>query len=484
MKKQKFAIHWQILIALVLAIFYGLLFPNKYLVSSDNYVKIEQSIKSSNTPNAISTFSKEQLKHIESLIGFDALSENEFIKLLSSNNDIKLSEEQKRVILYETKYNPPINYISWMGILFLKALKMVIIPLILMSIISGIANIGSAGNLGRLGLKTIIYYLSSSTAAIIAGLFFVNIIRPGIGIDKSYGGSVGIPEQTGHSLKDTLLNIIPENIFQAFIDNQMLSIIFFAILFGFFITKIHVKSRLFLTDFFNSGFEVMMKITMFIILFTPFGVFGLVAEKIADQSGQIMNFLGVLGMYSVTVLSALFFHAVVILPIFLKFVAKVSPWKHFKAMRAALLTAFSTSSSAATLSLTMESVENKSGVSNKISGFTLPLGATINMDGTALYEAVAALFIAQAYGYDLALAEQIIIVVTALLVSIGAAGIPMAGLFMISIILTAVDLPLAGIALILPVDRILDMFRTSINVWSDSCGAVIVARSEREKLKI
>ncbi|MCD4793179.1 MAG: dicarboxylate/amino acid:cation symporter [Bacteroidales bacterium] len=477
MKKKKFAIHWQILLALFLAVIYGIIFPNKHLVTSTSYKKIEELSSEYN-------LSYDILSVLENKIGSNPEPENDFIKIIESYPNIKLSEEQKRVILNKTKHNPPVSYISWMGIIFLKALKMVIIPLILMSIISGITNIGSAGNLGRLGFKTILYYLASSTAAIVAGLFFVNIIRPGIGIDKSYGGTVEISEHSSHSLKDTLLNIIPENIFTAFTENQMLSIIFFAILFGFFITKINTKPRLFLTDFFNSGFEVMMKITMFIIIFTPFGVFGLVAEKVADQSGQILNFLGILGMYSLTVLIALFFHAIIILPIFLKFIAKVNPWLHFKAMRSALLTAFSTSSSAATLSLTMESVENKSGVSNKISGFTLPLGATVNMDGTALYEAIAALFIAQAYGYDLGLVEQIIIVVTALLVSIGAAGIPMAGLFMISIILTAVDLPLAGIALILPVDRILDMFRTSVNVWSDSCGAVIVAKSEGEKLKI
>ncbi len=477
MKKKKLALHWQILIALIFAVIYGILFPNKYLISTISYEKIikeEQSEKlSSNT-----------LQHIENLIGNPAVDKSEIINYIEKNSDIKLSESQKQIILEHSKYNPPIKFVSWLGIIFLKALKMLIVPLILMSIISGIANIGSAGNLGRLGLKTFLYYLLTSTVAIITGLVFVNVLKPGIGIDKSYGNNIQIPETSTHSLSDTLLNIIPENIFKAFAENQMLSVIFFAILFGFFITRINTKSRIFLTDFFNASFEVMMKITMFIILFTPIGVFGLVSKVVADQSGELASFFSMLGLYTITVLSALLFHALVILPIFLKFIAKVNPWAHLRAMRTALLTAFSTSSSGATLSLTMESVENNSGVSNKISGFTLPLGATINMDGTALYEAIAAIFIAQAYGFDLGIAEQIIIVVTALLVSIGAAGIPMAGLFMITIILSAVDLPLAGIALILPVDRILDMFRTSVNVWSDSCGAVIIAKSEGEKLKI
>ncbi len=477
MKKQKFALHWQILIALILAVIYGISFPNNYKVTIESYKKIVNE-QSSNK------LSKEVLLNIEKLIGDKPVSKASILKKIQSNSNIELSEYQENIILKHLKYNLPIKYVSWMGIIFLKALKMLIIPLILMSIISGIANIGSAGNLGRLGLKTMLYYLMTSTVAIIIGLLLVNFIQPGVGVDKTYASNIDIPNQTSHSLSDTLLNIIPENIFSAFVNNQMLSIIFFAILFGFFITKINTKSRLILTDFFKASFEVMMKITMFIIIFTPFGVFGLVTEIVAEQSGKLNEFFSILGLYALTVLIALFVHAVIILPLLLKFFAKVSPWSHFRAMRAALLTAFSTSSSGATLSLTMESVENNSGVSNKISGFTLPLGATINMDGTALYEAVAALFIAQVYGFDLGLMEQIIIVITALLVSIGAAGIPMAGLFMITIILTAVDLPLAGIALILPIDRILDMFRTSVNVWSDSCGAVIIAKTEGEALKI
>jgi len=475
--KKKFALHWQILIAIILAVAYGLSFPNVYKVDIKAYNKIF-SVK-----NEVQ-FTDNQIINIEKLIGETTFTEEELIKKINTLSDIKLTDKQRNEIVKACLYNPQIKYVSWMGIIFLKALRMIIIPLILMSIISGIANIGSAGNLGRLGLKTILYYLMTSTAAIFVGLFFVNIIKPGIGIDKSFIDVSDIPKVGQHSFSDTLLNIIPENIFVAFTNNQMLSIIFFAILFGFFITKISSKSRIFLTDLFNAGFEVMMKITMFIIKFTPLGVFGLVAKTVAEQANHLINLMQILGLYSLTVIIALAVHAFIVLPFFLKFIAKVKPFAHLKAMQAALLTAFSTSSSGATLSLTMESVENNSGVSNKISGFTLPLGATVNMDGTALYEAIAALFIAQAYGYDLTITEQIVIVVTALLASVGAAAVPMAGLVMISIILTAVDLPLAGIALILPVDRILDMFRTSVNVWSDSCGAVIIAKSEGEKLKV
>jgi Na+/H+-dicarboxylate symporter len=477
MKKRKFPIHWQILIALTLAVLFGISFPNTYKVTDESFRIIEAQQSEKQIPEKI-------IFNLENRIGTKALSEGSFIKTILFNTEFDETHASIKFILEETKYNPPIKYVSWMGDIFLKALKMLIIPLILMSVIAGIANIGSAENLGRLGLKTGIYYLSTSLLAIFTGLFFVNIIKPGNGIDKSYGNHIDVPEKESFSLGDTLYEIIPENIFRAFGENQMLAIIFFSILFGFFITKVKPGSRIFLTDFFNSGLDVMMKIIAFIIIFTPFGVFGMVAKTVADQSGEIIKFLEVLGMYSLTVIIGLFFHSVVILPILLKTFGNVNPYSHFKAVRAALLTAFSTSSSSATLSMTMENVERNAGVSNKVSGFTLPLGASVNMDGTALYEAVAALFIAQAYGYDLGITEQAIIVITALLASIGSAGTPMAGLLMISIVLTAVDLPLAGIALILPVDKVLDMFRTSVNVWSDTCGAVIIAKTEGEKLKV
>ena len=476
MKKRKPALHWQILAAIVLAVIFGVIFPTKYKITNETYESFFDK-------NGGVDLSEEQLFKIEKLAEKPALSKNDFIEELSKI-DSDLSESFKKIIISEAEYNPTLRYVSWMGDVFMRALKMIIIPLILTSIISGIANIGSAGNLGRLGLKTMLYYLTTSTLAIITGLFFVNIIKPGLGVDSSLIGSAEDVELIKTSFSETLINIVPENIFSAFANQQMLSVIFFALLFGFFITRVSNKSRTFMTNFFNAAFEVMMKVTMFIILFTPLGIFGIVAETVARSAGSLAGLAESLGLYSLTVLLALGVHAFIILPLIVKFIAKSNTWSHFKAMRAALLTAFSTSSSGATLSLTMESVKNGSGVSNKVAGFTLPLGATINMDGTALYECVAALFIAQAYGYDLSIGEQIIVVVTALLASIGAASIPMAGLVMLSVVLSAVDLPLAGIALILPVDRVLDMFRTSVNVWSDSCGAVTVAKTEGEKLLV
>lgn len=386
-------------------------------------------------------------------------------------------------VLYGVFFRDYVPYISWMGDVFIRALKMIIIPLILSSIISGVTNIGSAENLGRLGLKTILYYVMTSTLAILVGLAFVNIIQPGVGADLGFHKEVGALDVIEDSFGQTLIKIIPVNIFEALSSARMLSVIFFAIVFGFFITRSGRKTRHFLTDFFNSVFEVMMKITMFIIRFAPFGVFGIVAYQISE-SEDLSVLAQTMGVYMITVFAGLAFHALITLPLIAKFIGKVNPLKHFRAVTTPLLTAFSTSSSSATLPLTMQAVENKAGVSNKISSFTLPLGATINMDGTALYECVAAIFIAQAYGVDLGFGEQVIVVFTALLASIGAAGIPMAGLVMITVVLSAVGLPLEGVGLILAVDRILDMFRTATNVWSDSCGAVVIAKSEGEALNV
>ncbi|MCB9248957.1 MAG: dicarboxylate/amino acid:cation symporter [Ignavibacteriales bacterium] len=386
--------------------------------------------------------------------------------------------------IYFTEY---VYLISWMGELFLRALKMIIVPLLLTSIISGVANIGSGENLGRIGLKTFAYYIMTSLSAILVGLLLVNIFQPGVGADLGFVKEVEGLDATSGSFGQTLLGIIPSNLFVAFTEGKMLSIIFFSLLFGFFITKVDEKSKNNLTDFFNSAFEVMMKLTMFIILFTPLGILGIVAGIVAEQAGDVdslLSIFGRLGIYMITVLLGLFIHGTITLPLIIKFIGKADPFKHFKAMTTPLLTAFSTSSSGATLPLTMEAVEYNSGVSNKITSFTLPLGATINMDGTALYECVAAIFIAQAYGVELSILQQIIIVLTSLLASIGAASIPMAGLVMMTIILTAVGLPLEGVGLILAVDRLLDMSRTVINVWSDSCAAVVIAKSEGEILKV
>jgi proton glutamate symport protein len=376
---------------------------------------------------------------------------------------------------------------NWIGVIFLRALNMIIIPLILTSIITGVASVGSGSSLGRLGLKTMGYYVLSTLAAIITGFFLVRTIKPGVGAELGLTMPVEDMSVASESFGSTLIEIVPTNIFESLMKGNMLSIIFFAILFGYFITRVDEKPRLVLMDFLNSALDVIMKITMFVIKFTPLGIFSITAKVIAQQiqmGNEISEVISRLGLYFITVLAGLLFHGLVTLPLSVKLLGRANPLKHLRNMATPLLTAFSTSSSNATLPLTMEAVEYNDGVSNKIASFTLPLGATVNMNGTALYECVAVIFIAQAYGIELTAVQQAVVIFTALLAAIGAAGIPMAGLVMMAVVLKAVGLPLEGIGLILAVDRILDMFRTTINVYGDTCAAVIIAKSEGETLKV
>lgn len=377
-----------------------------------------------------------------------------------------------------------VQYFSWMGIIFLRGLNMVVVPLILSSIISGVASIGGGSNLGRLGLKTLSFYILTSLIAILIGLFFVNLFQPGVGANLGNVETLNNLPTASNSVSDILIRTIPDNIFDAMANGQILPVIFFSILFGAFITQIPQTKQEFLVKLFDSIFEVMMKITMFIIRFTPLGVFAIVSREVAKNAGSLGNIAGSLGIYMLTVFIALIVHAGIVLPLSVKIFGKASPYKHFRNMATPLLTAFSTSSSNAALPLSMEAVEHKDGVSAKVTSFTLPLGATINMNGTALYECVAVIFIAQAYGINLTAGQQAIVVLTALLAAIGSAGIPMAGLVMMTIVLTAVHLPLEGVGLILAVDRILDMSRTTVNVWGDTCAAVIIAKSEGETLNV
>ncbi|RMI00777.1 MAG: dicarboxylate/amino acid:cation symporter, partial [Calditrichaeota bacterium] len=370
-----------------------------------------------------------------------------------------------------------IEKVAVLGDIFLRGLRMIIVPLIVSSIISGVTSIGTPESFGRLSLKTFAYYVSTSLLAILTGLILVNIIQPGVGAQLGFHETPPELSANVEKIGDTLLGIIPTNPLQAMVEGKMLPIIFFSLLFGFFITRAPEPYNQKLTDFFQGVFEVMMQMTHFIIRFTPVGVFALMGKIVAQTGFDVFI---PLGKYMITVAGGLVIHAVFTLPMLLYTVGRINPAAHAQAMAPALLTAFSTASSSATLPLTIDSVENNAGVSNKISSFVLPLGATINMDGTALYECVAAMFIAQVYGIELSFFQQFIVVITALLASIGAAGVPMAGLVMITIILGAVGLPLEGIGLILAVDRILDMMRTSVNVWSDSCGTAIIARSEGE----
>ncbi|MDZ7654934.1 MAG: dicarboxylate/amino acid:cation symporter [Sulfurimicrobium sp.] len=378
---------------------------------------------------------------------------------------------------------------DFIGTLFLNALKMLIVPLVVSSIIVGIAGIGSGGAFGRLGLKTLLYYITTSLLAILVGLVIVNLVAPGmvngepakhlIGLSENAGDVVAKVEGKGTGdLVEIFLRMVPANVVAAAADGQMLGLIFFSLLFGFFMTKIEEAYAESMYNFWQGLFQVMMKITDWVMKFAPIGVFGLVAKVIASTGyGAFIP----LAWFFLSVVGGLAVHFLVVLPLLLAFVGRVNPLRHYRAMAPALLTAFSTSSSAATLPLTMECVEKNAGVSNRTSSFVLPLGATVNMDGTALYECVAAMFIAQAYGIELGFVQQFTIVLMALMTSIGVAAIPSASLVAIAIILAAIGLPVEAIGLILAVDRVLDMCRTSVNVFSDSCGAVIIARLSGEK---
>ncbi len=474
---RKIALHWQILIALIFSVVYGLYFHTQYRLGEDSF----KELRKQKVPG-------ELIEKLQVLEGNVYKQKKAFVAAVekaafSTPDGIPVKSKYLVTVVKAGYDNKAISWVSWMGTLFMRALKMLVIPLILSSIISGVTNIGNSDSLGRLGLKTITYYIFTSAFAIITGLIFVNLLNPGVGVDTNFVESAEGFIKTQSSIGETLLHIVPVNIVKSMANGDMLPIIFFAVVFGFFITRIGHKPQMLLKDFFNAFFDVMMRMTMWIIRFTPLGIFGIVSKTIADVD-DLAGLASSMGIYMLTVLLALSFHAFITLPFIVKFIGKASPLKHFRAVTTPLLTAFSTSSSGATLPLTMTAVEKNDGVSNKISSFTLPLGATINMDGTALYECVAAIFIAQAYGVNLSITQQVMVVVIALLTSIGAAAIPMAGFVMITVILTAVGLPLEGVGLILSVDRILDMFRTSVNVWSDTCGAVTIAKSEGEKLKV
>jgi proton glutamate symport protein len=380
---------------------------------------------------------------------------------------------------------------DFIGTLFLNALKMIIVPLVLSSIIVGVAGMGTGQDIGRMGAKTITFYLCSSLLAILVGLAVVNVIAPGIIGGEPAGDRLALvpPEQVAAEIEraegrgtgdivEVFLRMIPPNVVEAAAEGQMLGLIFFGLLFGYFMTRVQGRPREVLQDFWQAVFETMMALTMFVMRFAPIGVFGLVAETIATTGFEAIQ---IMIWFFITVVIALALHTFVTLALILKYIGRVNPFKHYRAMAPALLTAFSTASSSGTLPLTMECVEKNAGVSNRTTSFVLPLGATINMDGTALYECVAVIFIAQAYGGDLSFATQFTVVLIALLTSIGVAGIPAASLVAIMVIMTVLELPLELVGLLMVTDRLLDMMRTAVNVFSDSCAAVVIGRTEGEE---
>ncbi|PIW49207.1 MAG: sodium:dicarboxylate symporter [Zetaproteobacteria bacterium CG12_big_fil_rev_8_21_14_0_65_54_13] len=370
--------------------------------------------------------------------------------------------------------------VAWLGELFLTTLKMLIVPLVAASIITGVAGLGDVRKLGRMGGYSVAYYACTTLIAVSIGLLMANLWQPGVGVDLASGAPAPKPAVGDVSITDLILSLVHPNIVDAAANMKLLPIIVFCILLAAALSTLGEKGRP-VIGFFEGLNEAMMRIVEWIMVFAPLGVFALIASKLGSAGGgeAFVAQLAGLAKYALAVISGLLAHAAVLCAI-LMLIARRSIVEYLRHMGTALMTAFSTASSSATLPLTLEGVK-LAGVDEKARRFVLPLGATINMDGTALYEAVAVLFIAQAYGIDLTFGQQMLVLLTATMAAIGAAGIPEAGLVTMVIVLEAVGLPLDGIGLILAIDWFLDRCRTTINVFGDSVGAAVVGRLTQAK---
>ena len=398
-----------------------------------------------------------------------------------------------------------------LGDLFLNGLKLIIIPLITSSIVLAISGLAALGGFGRLGLKTISYYLTTSTIAVLIGLCLINLVKPGGTesgepifnkqvAEKFETERADIESKVGDSSGTDFLNVfrkmIPSNPAVAAVEGNFLGLIVIAILIGYFLSKLKGSPRTVMTDFWQGLYDITIAITELVLKFAPLGVGMLLAATVAEnyarlaQEERFDEFLTAILSFTATTFGALLIHFIIVLPLILMLMARVNPIRHYVAMAPALMTAFSTASSSATLPVTMECIEKNAGVSNRTASFVLPLGATVNMDGTALYECVAAIFIAQAFGVELSFSQQFLVVLIALFTSIGVAGIPSASLVAILIILQSlstqfaakgIDVPLElGLPILFVFDSLLDMCRTAVNVFSDSCGAIVIAVTEGE----
>lgn len=374
------------------------------------------------------------------------------------------------------------------GQLFLNSLMLVVVPLVTASIITGTAKMGGDHAFGVLGAKTFSYYFLISLLAVLVGTGTFLIIDPAASLDISVASKMlenqvstlpsALQGDSFDKISQILLRVVPSNIFAAASQGQMLGMIVFSILFGLFLSKIESHPASIVTGFFKGVFQIMMKITHFFMRALPIGVFGLVAKVVASTG---LESLSSVALFTLTVISGLLIFSLIILPLLLAFIAKVNPILHFRAMGPALLTAFSTSSSAASIPVTIECVEKRAGVSNRICSFIIPLGTSFSLSGSAMHQCVASLFIAQVYGFDLSIAAIATIVIMALLTSFGMAGIPSASLISTVVILQTIGVPIEGVGLVMAIERILDMCRTTVNVLGNTCCAVLVAKSEGEK---
>ena len=374
------------------------------------------------------------------------------------------------------------------GVIFVNLLKLIALPLVFASLVKGVASLSSISSLSKIGGKTVIFYLLSTVISVVIGLSLVNVFSPGkvfseekrIELQQTYSNNTNSKILAAENVQENgplqfLVDIVPSNIFSSASDNgNMLQIIFFAILFSISLIMLPKEKTLYVKGFFDGINDIILQIVDIIMMFAPYGVFSLLSSLVVDY-GASGELFAALGIYSLNVILGLMLMILIVYPIVLKSFTKIRYIEFFKAISPAQMLAFSTSSSAATLPVTMERCEEKLNVSKEVSSFVLPLGATINMDGTSLYQAVAAVFIAQAFGYDLDLSAQLTIVLTATLASIGAAAVPGAGMVMLVIVLSAIGINPEGIALIFAVDRILDMLRTVVNVTGDATIAAVVS---------
>jgi len=375
-------------------------------------------------------------------------------------------------------FGPQMVAVAWLGEFFLQALRMLIVPLIVAAVISSITNLGALRQIGRIGWMTLVYYFSTTAMAVLIGLVMVNLIQPGAGMEIA-GLLVpeGVAAKAETGVTDLLLSLVAPNVVRAAADTQLLPLIVFSIVFALALTTLGERGRS-LTLFFDGLNEAMMKLVVWLMYLAPVGIFALVGARLGRAGGGDAFFAQIkaVGLHVITVLSGLGIHFLLLFLLLWLFTGR--GWSYLVSLLRALMTAFGTASSSATLPVTLECAE-EGGVDSRAARFVIPLGSTINMDGTALYEAAAVMFIAQAYGLDMSLGQQAIIFVTATLAAVGAAGIPEAGLVTMVIVLEAVGLPLEGIGLLLAVDWFLDRFRTSVNVWGDAVGAAVVERTSR-----
>lgn len=492
MKKFKIKLHTQILIGLVLGAVFGSIFH----MSANKIEIITKSGKEKITDfNEVKFFKGDSL-----LVSFNSGEQLSIIKYLKTFTDKKIKDAVKvKVILKNNEEKEFSNVIEItkvkslgaiikpIGDIFVRLLNMIAVPLVFASLLVGAASLSDLRNVARIGGKTITIFMFTTVIAITVGLVFANLIQPGHFMPPetkaillqtfSDEASTKIEQNVSVNVIDFFVNLVPKNPFKAIADGDFLQVVFFAILTGIFLTQVPQEKSKAIIGFFDGLSSALIIMVEKVMLIAPYAVFALISATVAEFGFSILH---TLLMYVITVLSGLLFLILFTYPTLIKVIARQKVIPVYKALRQVMVVAFSTSSSAATLPLEIDVAQKKLGVPNRIASFVLPLGATVNMDGTALYQAVAAIFIAQVYGMDLDITKQITIVITAVLASIGTAPVPGVGLIMLIIVLRSVGIPDEGIALILGVDRILDMARTVPNIVSDSFTVLTVAKSEGE----